>query len=104
MNSLEKVLANCSHIESTLKHATAGIDVQRLREIEKLCSEMTANSDPYISRNASSLASKARQFFGPRRDVTATDEGATRLLNEMRLSLLRALREQATLKLREQKP
>ena len=64
----------------------------------------STHADGLPSSHASSLSSKARQYFGPRRDVTATDEGATRLLNEMRLSLLRALRELATLKLREQKP
>ncbi len=90
---LEKTLSLCNEIEELLANAMPQADEMRLRRIAFIANELKG-FDPYITRSADRLVSRAGIYFSARKHQSEQG-GADGLMREMRYSLLRAIREQA---------
>ena len=89
----QEVLSLCDEIEELLRTAAPVADTARLRRIEFLCARMQGQ-DPYISEKAGNLASRAGIYLSARKHATHQG-GSDGLMQDMRYSLLGAIREQA---------
>ena len=89
----QEILSLCDEVEALLRDAAPVADDARLRRIGFLCTRMQGR-DPYISEKAGHLASRAGMYLSARKHATCPG-GADGLMQDMRYSLLSAIREQA---------
>jgi hypothetical protein len=96
----EEVLSLCDEVETLLTQAAPVADPNRLRRIQFLAA-CVCGHDSYATRAANRLSSLAAIYLSAQRH-RAEARGADGVMHEMRYSLLKAIRETAQHRLKEE--
>ncbi|WP_343740464.1 hypothetical protein [Delftia tsuruhatensis] len=91
--SHQKIHKLCDEIEALLADAMPKADAMRYQRIAFVANELKG-LDPYITRKADRLVSRAGIYLSARRHQSEQG-GAEAVMREMRYSLLSAIRSQA---------